>query len=169
MHEDVKKNGKLWHSKGQRADWKWKASKIQRRKRHTWILKNFFCCGCNYIMHVSVYETCRIQSISIPYKNHQDILNVTKVMTSYIQEPGLKILVKFQSSHKSSWVPHPILAAYWSDKQVVPLLGCCSDAPGSPANRLVICGDRTFFQLNFQVESMLETYLEKMLHFCNTS
>ena len=30
------------------------------------------------------------------YKNHQDILNVTKVMTGYIQEPRLKILVGAQ-------------------------------------------------------------------------
>ena len=34
-------------------------------------------------------------------------------MTGYIQELRLKILVKFQSGHKSSRVPHPILAAYW--------------------------------------------------------
>ena len=46
-------------------------------------------------MHVSVCENCRIQSTSIWYKNDQDILNVTKVMTGYIQEPRLKILVKF--------------------------------------------------------------------------
>ena len=41
----------------------------------------FSCCRCGYIMHVSVYENCRIQSTSVWYKNHQDILNVTKVMT----------------------------------------------------------------------------------------
>ena len=29
---------------------------------------------------------------------------------------------------------------YWHNKQVVLLLGCCSDAPGSPGNRLVIRG-----------------------------
>ena len=62
-------------------------------------------------MHVSVFENCRIQGTL--YKNHQDILNVIKVMTIYIQEPRLKILVKFQSEHKSLWVPHPILAAWW--------------------------------------------------------
>ena len=45
-------------------------------------LRIFFCCGCGYIMHVSAYKNCRIQSTSIWYKNHQDILNVTKVMTS---------------------------------------------------------------------------------------
>ena len=71
----------------------------------------FFCCRCGYIMHVSVYENCRTQSTSIWYKNHQDILNVTKVMTGYIQEQRLKILVKFQSGHKGLWVPHSILAA----------------------------------------------------------
>ena len=62
-------------------------------------------------MHVSVYENCRIQSTSILYKKHQDILNVTKVITGYIQETWLKILVKFQSGHKGLWVSHPILAA----------------------------------------------------------
>ena len=51
---------------------------------------------------------------------------------------------------------------YWSNKQVMPLLGCCSDAPGSPGNHLVICGERTFFQLNFGVQSMLEIYLVKI-------
>ena len=50
---------------------------------------------------------------------------------------------------------------YWSNKQVVPLLGCCSDAPGSLGNRLVMCGDRTYFQFNFRVQSMPEIYLEK--------
>ena len=64
-------------------------------------------------MHVSVYENCIIQSTSIWYKNHQDILTVTKVMTGYMQEPRLKILVKFQSGHKGLWIPQPILAAQW--------------------------------------------------------
>ena len=32
-------------------------------------------------------------------------------MTGYIQEPRLKILVKFQSGHKGLLVLHPILAA----------------------------------------------------------
>ena len=32
-------------------------------------------------------------------------------MTSYIQEPQLKILAKFQSVPKGLWVPGPILAA----------------------------------------------------------
>ena len=50
----------------------------------------------NYIMQVSVYENCRIQSTSVWSKNHKDILNATIVMTGYIQEPWLKILVKFQ-------------------------------------------------------------------------
>ena len=68
-----------------------------------------FCCRCVFLMHVSVFEYCRIQDTS--YKNHQDILNVIKVMTVNIQEPRLKILVKFQSGHKGLWVPHPILAA----------------------------------------------------------
>ena len=34
---------------------------------------------------------------------------------------------------------------YCSNKQVVPLLGCCSDALGSPGNRLVICGFKPSF------------------------
>ena len=51
---------------------------------------------------------------------------------------------------------------YWSNKQVVPLLGCCSDAPGSPGNRLVISGDRTFFELNFRIQPKLEIFLEKI-------
>ena len=71
----------------------------------------FFCCRCGCLMHVSVYVNCRIQSTSIWYKSHQDILNVTKVMTGYIQELRLKILVKFQSGHKGLWVPHSTLAA----------------------------------------------------------
>ena len=50
-----------------------------------------------------------------------------------------------------------------SNEQVVPLLGCCSDAPGSPGNCLVICGDWTFFQLNFRVQSMPEIYLKKIV------
>ena len=37
----------------------------------------------------------------------------------------------------------------WRNKQFVPLLSCCSDAPVAPGNCLVICGDRTFFQPNF--------------------
>ena len=137
----------------------------------------FFCCRCGYIMHVSAYENCRIQSTWIWYKNHQDILNVTKVMTGYIQEPRLKILVAVQGFVGSP--PHsgcimiysyhqmcPALNSktYWSNKQVMPLLGCYSDAPGSLGNRLVICGDQTFFQLNFRSNG-----LNKLLHFCNTS
>ena len=129
-------------------------------------------------MHVSVYENCRIQSTSIWYKNHQDILNVTKVMTGYIQGPQIKILVKFQSGHKFEGSPphlgcimiysyHQMCPAfnskpYWSNKQVVPLLGCCSDALGSPENRLVISGDPTFFQLNFRIQPKLEIFLEKI-------
>ena len=54
----------------------------------------FFCCRCGYIMHVSVYENCRIQSTSVWYKNHQGILNVIKVMTSYIQGPRQNGLMK---------------------------------------------------------------------------
>ena len=50
---------------------------------------------------------------------------------------------------------------YWSNKQVVPLLGCCSNALGSPGNRLVISGDRTYFQLNFWIQPKLEIFLEK--------
>ena len=138
------------------------------------ILKNFFCCICGYIMHVSVYENCRIQSTSVWYKNRQDILNVTTVMT----ELQLKILVKFLKAqgfvccppHPSCIMIYsyhqmcPVLNSkpYWSNKQVVPLLGCCSNAPCSPGNRLVICGDRTFFQLNFLVQSMPEIFLEKI-------
>ena len=127
-------------------------------------------------MHVSVYENCRIQSTSIWYKNHQDILNVTKVMTGCIQKPRFKILVKFQMGHKGLWVPHhPGCIMIYSyhrmciaefktilNKQVVPLLGCCSDAQSSPGNRLVICGERTFFQPNFGFEIKLEIRLEKL-------
>ena len=51
---------------------------------------------------------------------------------------------------------------YGSNKQVVPLLGCYSDAPGSPENRLVISEDRTFFQLNFWIQPKLEIFLEKI-------
>ena len=47
---------------------------------------------------------------------------------------------------------------YWSNKQVVPLLGCCSDAPGSPGSRLVICGDGTFFQPYFWFEIWLSKH-----------
>ena len=54
-----------------------------------------------------MYENCRIQSTSIWYKNHQDILNVTKVTIGFIHEPRLKILVKFQLGHKGLWVPTP--------------------------------------------------------------
>ena len=136
----------------------------------------FFCCRCGYIMHISVYENCRIQSTSIWYKNDPDILNVTKVMSGYIQEPWLKIVVKFQSGHKGS-PPHPGCIMiysyrqmcpalnskpYWSNKQVVPLLDCCSDAPSSPGNHLVISGDQTFFQLNFRIQPKLEIFLDKI-------
>ena len=67
----------------------------------------FSCCRCGYIMLVSVYENCRIQSASVWCKNHQDVLNVTKVMTSYMysQEPRLEILIKFQSRHKGCGFP----------------------------------------------------------------
>ena len=71
-------------------------------------------------MHVSGSENCRIQSTSIWYKNHQDILNVTKVMTGYIQEQQLKIPVKFQSGHKGSRVPGCIMI--YSYHQVCPAL-----------------------------------------------
>ena len=59
---------------------------------------------------------------------------------------------------------------YCSKKQIVPLLGCCSDALGSQGNRLVISEDRTFFQLNFWIQK-LEIFLEKIAalsqHFVN--
>ena len=57
---------------------------------------------------------------------------------------------------------------YWSNKQAVPLLGCCSDAPGSPGNHLVISGDRTFFQSNFGFEIKFKSDRKKLLHICNT-
>ena len=113
MNEDVKHNGKLCYSKAHRADWKWNDCEKPTKKGIPEFLIIFFCCRCCCLMHVSVYENCRIQSTSIWYKNHQDILNVTKVMTAYIQEPQFKILVKFQSGHKGLWVPHLILAAWW--------------------------------------------------------
>ena len=56
-------------------------------------------------------KIAEFKALQFGMKNHQDILNVTKVMTSHIQEPLLNILVKFQSRHKGLWVPHPILAA----------------------------------------------------------
>ena len=130
----------------------------------------FFCCSCGCLMHVSVYENCRIQSTSIWYKNHQGILNVTKVMTVYIQEPWLKILLKIPVRAQrfvgsppysgcimiySNYQMCPALNSkpYRSNKQFVPLFkGCSSDAPGSPGNHL----DRTFFQPNFVFEIKLE-------------
>ena len=108
MHEDVKKECKVIIARPTGQIENGKHAKYSDKKG---ILKIFFCCSCSYIMHVSVYEKCRIQSTSVWYKNHQDILNVTKVLTSYIQEPLLKILVKFQLRHKGLWVPHPFLAA----------------------------------------------------------
>ena len=58
--------------------------------------------------------------------------------------PGCKMIYSYlQMCPALNSKPH------WSNKQVVPLLGYCSEAPGSPRNHLVICGDRTFFQLNF--------------------
>ena len=58
---------------------------------------------------------------------------------------------------------------YWSNKQVVPLLVCCSDALGSPGNRLVICGDRSFFQPDFRSIPSPKSDWKQLLHFCNTS
>ena len=49
----------------------------------------------------------------------------------------------------------------------MPLLGCCSDAPGYPGKRLVICGDQTFFQLSSS--PCPKSTWKKMLHFCKTS
>ena len=72
----------------------------------------FVCSRYGCLMNVAVYENCRIHSTSIWYKNHQDILNVTKVKTAYIQEPRLKNLVRFQSGHKGLRVPHPMLLLF---------------------------------------------------------
>ena len=141
----------------------------------------FFYCRYGYIMHVSVYENCRIQNTSIWYKNHQNILNVRLCNKSYdrlhpgtVAQNSSQIPVRAQGFVGSP--PHPgcimIYSYYqmcpavnskpnWSNKQVVPLLGCCSDAPGSIGNSLVICGDWIFFQLNFRVQSMPEFCLEK--------
>ena len=51
---------------------------------------------------------------------------------------------------------------YWSNKQVVALLGCCSDAQGSPGNRLVICGNQTFLWPNSGSESNPEIWLKNI-------
>ena len=57
---------------------------------------------------------------------------------------------------------------YWSNKQVVPLLGFCSDTP-CPQGNLVICGDRTFFPTPFWVRNRARNLTGKiLLHFCNT-
>ena len=129
-------------------------------------------------MHVSVCENCRIQSTSIWYRNHQDILHVIKVMTSYIQEPQLKILLGAQGFPTTSWLHNDLFLPqmcpalnsnpYRSNKQVVPLLGCCSDAPGSPGNRLVILGDWTFSNSIFGSNPSSKSSWKKLLHFGNT-
>ena len=56
-------------------------------------------------------KIAEFKALQFGTKNHQDTLNVTKVMTGYIQEPQLKIPVKFQLDPKGFWVPGPILAA----------------------------------------------------------
>ena len=71
--------------------------------------------------------------------------------------------------------PHPGCIMTYSYHQMCPALnsnhtevinrlplGCCSDGQDSPGNCLVVCGDRTFFQLNFRVQPMPEMYLERI-------
>ena len=125
-----------------------------------------FCCRCGYRMHVSVYENCRIRKHFNLVQKSSRHLERNK---SYDQlHPGTavqnssQIPVGAQGFVGSSPCPGcimiysyyqmcPALNAkpYWSNEQVVPLLGCCFDAPGSPGNRLVICGDHTFFLTQF--------------------
>ena len=138
----------------------------------------FYCCRCGYIMHISVYENCKIQSTAIWYKNHQDLecnksydrlhpgtaaQNSSQIPVGaqdYLGSPPHPGCIMIYSYHRTC--PTRNSKPYWSNKHVVPLLGCCSDAPGSPGNRLVICGDWTFFQLNFQVQTWAEINLEKI-------
>ena len=61
-------------------------------------------------------ENSKIQSTSIWYKNHQEgILHVTKVVTGYIQESWLKILVGAQTFptpsclHSDLYLPPDVL------------------------------------------------------------
>ena len=74
----------------------------------------------------------------------------------------------------NDWFYHQMCLALnskpqWGNKQVVTLLGCCSDTLGFAGNCLVICGDQTFFQPNFGFEIKPESDWKKLLHFCNTS
>ena len=56
---------------------------------------------------------------------------------------------------------------YWSNKQVVPLLGYCSDAPGSAW--WMMCGDWTFLWTNSGSESKPKSDWKTSLQFCYTS
>ena len=58
-------------------------------------------------MKIAVYENAEFKTLQFGTK----IIKITKVMTGYIQELRLKILVKFQLGHKGLWVPYPIQAA----------------------------------------------------------
>ena len=162
MNEDVKNNGKLCYNKAHRADWKWKACEKHRQKMHTWISEFFFLLSMwlfNACIMIRVRKLQNSKHFNL-VQNHQDILNVTWSYEGL--HPGTP-------AQNSSQIPvrtqgfvgsHPILAAWWFIpttrcaqpliqnhteviKKVVPLLGCCSDAPGSRGNRLVIWGDRT--------------------------
>ena len=140
----------------------------------------FSCCRCGSKMytHASVYEKLqnskhfrlvqkssrylecnksydRLHPETVAQNSSQIPVGAQGFMGS-LPHPGC---IMIYSYHQMS--PAFNSKPYWSNKQVVPLLGCCSDAPGSPGNHLVICGDQTFFQLNFQVQSMPEIYLEK--------
>ena len=56
------------------------------------------------------------------------------------------------------------LKPYWSNKHVVRLLGCCSDAPvfWCPGLPRKPSRDQTFFQPNFGFEIKPEIWLEKI-------
>ena len=85
----------------------------------------------------------------------------------FVGSPSLPACIMIYSYHQMC--PALNSKPYWSNKQVVPHLGCRSDAPGSPENRLVICGDRTCFQLHFRSNPSLKSDWKKQLNFCNTS
>ena len=108
------------------------------KKAYLNFLKKISCCRCGYIMHVSVYENCRIQSTSIWYKNHQDILNITKsydrLHPDTVAQNSTEIPVGAQGFVGSPPYPgcivnyyHQMCPAlnskpYWSNKQVVVLM-----------------------------------------------
>ena len=181
-----KNDGKLYYSKAHRADWKWKACEIQRQKsipvfwRILFLLLMWLYDACFGVWKLQNSKHFSLVKKSLRYlecnKSYDRLHPGTTSQNSsqnaveaqgFVGSPTHPGCIMIYSCHQM----YPALNSkpYWSNKQVVPLLGCCSDAPVSPGNRLVICGDRTIFQLSFRVELMPEIYLEKLLHFCNTS